>query len=174
MRGFFDPRSHAWLDKCLQPRVVDPRVLRLLQNWLRAGVSEEGQWSETPGGVPQGAVLSPLWANGYLYDVFDLGVDAWRQRLAQGDMGVVRCADEFALGCEPRRDAERRLAAWRDRLQPCGRARHAEKTRLIACGPYALANRQQRGEGQPDTCAFLGFTHMCERHRKTGSCTVRR
>jgi RNA-directed DNA polymerase len=60
IRGFFDPRSHEWLVKFLQHRVADPRVLRLIQKWLRAGVSEEGQWSETTVGVPQGAVGTPL------------------------------------------------------------------------------------------------------------------
>jgi RNA-directed DNA polymerase len=96
IRGFFDTLSHAWLVKFLQPRVADPRVLRLIQKWLRAGVSEEGPWSETTVGVPQGAVVSPLLANVYLHDVFDLWVDAWRKRVAQGDMVVVRFADDGA------------------------------------------------------------------------------
>ena len=51
---------------------------------------------------------------------------------------------------------------------------HAEKTRLIEFGPHAIANRKQRGEGKPETFNFLGFTHICERHRKTGYFTVRR
>lgn len=138
------------------------------------GGSEAGQWSETTIGVPQGAVVSPLLANVYLHDVFDLWVEAWRKRVAQGDMGVVRFADDFVLGFEPRRDAERFLTALRDRLQQFGLELHAEKTRLIEFGPYAIANRKQRGEGKPETFDCLGFTHICERHRKTGYFTVRR
>jgi hypothetical protein len=154
--------------------VADPRVLRLIQKWLRAGVSEVGQWLETTVGVPQGAVVSPLLANVYLHYVFDLWVEAWRKRVAQGDMVVVRFADDCVLGFEHRRDAERFLAALRDRLHQFGLELHAEKTRLIEFGPHAIANRKQRGEGKPETFDFLGFTHMCERHRQTGDCTVRR
>jgi RNA-directed DNA polymerase len=174
IRGFFDTLSHEWLVKFLQHRVADPRVLRLIQKWLRAGVSEEGQWSETTIGVPQGAVVSPLLANVYLHYVFDLWVEAWRKRIAQGEVVVVRFADDIVLGFEHRADAERFLAELRDRLQQFGLELHAEKTRLIEFGPHAIANRKQRGEGKPDTFDFLGFTHMCERHRKTGYCIVRR
>jgi RNA-directed DNA polymerase len=78
------------------------------------------------------------------------------------------------LGFEHRREAERFLAAMRDRLHPFGLELHAEKTRLIEFGPHAIANRKQRGEGKPETFDFLGFTHICERPRKTGYFTVRR
>jgi RNA-directed DNA polymerase len=174
IRGFFDTLSHEWLIKFLQHRVADPRVLRLIQKWLQAGVSEEGQWSETTVGVPQGAVVSPLLANVYLHYVFDLWVEAWRKRIAHGDMVVVRFADDVVLGFEHRRDAERFLAALRDRLHQFRLELHAEKTRLIEFGPHAIVNRKQRGEGKPETFDFLGFTHICERHRKTGYFTVRR
>jgi RNA-directed DNA polymerase len=174
IRGGFDTLAQAWLIQFLQPRVADPRVLRLLQQGLRAGVSEEGQWSATTVGGPQGAGVSPLLANGYLHDVFELGVDAWRKRIAPGAMVVVRGADDVGRGFEHRRDAARFVAALRDRLQQLGLALQAEKTRLIACGPHAIVHRQPRGEGQPDTCDVLGFTPSCERHRKTGSGTVRR
>jgi RNA-directed DNA polymerase len=119
-------------------------------------------------------VVSPLLANVYLHDVFDLWVDAWRKRVAQGDMVVVRFADDFVLGFEHRNEAERFLAALRDRLHQFGLELHAEKTRLIEFGPRAIANRKQRGEGKPETFDFLGFTHICERNRKTGYFTVRR
>jgi RNA-directed DNA polymerase len=174
LRGCFDTLSHAWLIKFLQHRVADPRILRLIQQWLRAGVSEEGQWSETPVGVPQGAVVSSLVAHVYRHDVFDLWVEAWRTRAAQGAVVVVRCADDVVLGFEHRRAAERFVAAMRARLHQCGLELHTEKTRLIECGPHAIANRKQRGEGKPETFDFLGVTHICERHRQTGSFTVRR
>jgi RNA-directed DNA polymerase len=154
--------------------VADPRVLRLIQTWLGAGVSEAGRWSETTVGVPQGAVVSPLLAHVDLHYVFDLWVEAWRQRSAPGDMVVVRCADDVVLGFAHRRDAERFLAALRARLQQFGLELHAEKTRLIEFGPEAIANRQPRGEGKPDTFDLLGFTPIGERHRTTGDFTVRR
>ena len=79
-------------------RVADRRMLRLIQKWLKAGVSEDGEWSETKVGTPQGAVVSPLLANVYLHYVFDLWVEVWREKVAQGDMIVVRYADDLVVG----------------------------------------------------------------------------
>ena len=79
--------------KFVQHRVADPRIIRLIQKWLKAGVMEGGQWSETEMGTPQGAVISPLLANIYLHYVFDLWVNAWRKKHAYGDVIVVRYAD---------------------------------------------------------------------------------
>jgi RNA-directed DNA polymerase len=56
VRGFFDNLSHEWLVKFIEHRVADRRRLRLIQKWLGAGVSEEGEWSKTKVGTPQGAV----------------------------------------------------------------------------------------------------------------------
>ncbi|MFM9964338.1 MAG: reverse transcriptase domain-containing protein [Planctomycetaceae bacterium] len=72
IRGFFDNIDHSWLLKFLEHRIADPRLLRLLKKWLRAGVSEDGHWSPTKVGTPQGAVISPLLANVFLHYVLDL------------------------------------------------------------------------------------------------------
>jgi retron-type reverse transcriptase len=98
VRGFFDHLDHGHLLEFIQRRVGDPRVLRLIQKWLKAGVSEDGEWSETKVGTPQGAVISPLLANIYLHYVLDQWVVWWRQRYAFGDMVMVRYADD----CAPR------------------------------------------------------------------------
>jgi group II intron reverse transcriptase/maturase len=55
IRGFFDNMSHEWTMKFMEHRVADPRILRLIRKWLKAGVSEDGKWSETKAGTPQGA-----------------------------------------------------------------------------------------------------------------------
>jgi retron-type reverse transcriptase len=96
IRGFFDNMNHDWTKKFIEHRVADRRVLRLIQKWLKAGVSEDGQWSETKQGTPQGAVVSPLLANVYLHYVFDLWADAWRRKVARGDVIIVRYADDRA------------------------------------------------------------------------------
>ena len=67
VRDFFGTISHEWMVKFLQHRISDRRILRLIQKWLRAGVSEEGQWSKTEVGTPQGSVVSPMLANVYLH-----------------------------------------------------------------------------------------------------------
>jgi RNA-directed DNA polymerase len=78
IRGFFDTIDHGWLVKFVGHRVGDKRVLRLIQKWLAAGVLEDGKWSMTEEGTPQGATISPLLANVYLHYVFDLWVQQWR------------------------------------------------------------------------------------------------
>src|ERR1700730_3928411 len=82
IRGFFDNLSIEWAIKFVEHRVADPRILCLIQKWLKAGISEDGQWSESKGGTPQGAVVSPLLAHVYLHYVFDLWIEALRQQVA--------------------------------------------------------------------------------------------
>ena len=106
IRSFFDNMSHEWPMKFIEHRVADRRILRLIQKWLKAGVSEDGQWSETKVGTPQGAVVSPLLANVYLHYVFDLWVDAWRKKVARGDVIVARYADDLVVGFQHRADAD--------------------------------------------------------------------
>jgi group II intron reverse transcriptase/maturase len=174
IRGFFDNLDHEWLMKFVQHRVVDPRVLRLIQKWLQAGVSEEGAWTETKVGTPQGAVISPLLANVYLHYALDLWVEAWRKKEARGDIIIVRYADDFVMGFQDRAEAERFLVDLGERLRKFGLELHPEKTRLIEFGRYAEDNRKRRGEGKPETFDFLGFTHICGRTRKQGYFTVAR
>jgi RNA-directed DNA polymerase len=174
IRGFFDNLSHQWMVKFIEHRVADRRILRLVQKWLRAGVSEAGEWSKTEVGTPQGSVASPLLANIYLHYVFDLWVRHWRKHHATGDMIVVRYADDIVVGFEHRTEAERFVQEWKDRLQKFGLELHPDKTRLMEFGRHAAENRKQRGEGKPDVFNFLGFTHMCGKTRKTGRFIVKR
>src|SRR5829696_1986485 len=105
IRDYFSSLDHSWLERFLEHRIADRRVLRLIQKWLRAGVIEDGKWSETLQGTPQGASASTLLANVYLHYVFDLWVHQWRGRHARGDMVVVRFADDAVVGFEHRDDA---------------------------------------------------------------------
>jgi RNA-directed DNA polymerase len=173
IRGFFDNLDSGWMLKFVKHRVADHRILRLIQKWLKAGVMEEGIWWETKKGTPQGAVASPLLANIYLHYVFDLWVDAWRRKCAQGDVIVVRYADDTVLGFQYQTDADRFLQEFGERLGKFGLELHPDKTRRIEFGRYAEANRKRRGEGKPETFDFLGFTHMCGKNRH-GAFTVRR
>jgi retron-type reverse transcriptase len=84
--------------KFVKHRVADRRILRLIQKWLKAGVMEEGKWSDTETGTPQGSVISPLLADIYLHYVFDLWVNVWRKKYARGEVIVVRYADDIVLG----------------------------------------------------------------------------
>jgi len=168
IRSFYDRLDHGWLLKLLEHRVADPRVLRLVRKFLRAGVSEDGVRSRTVVGTPQGAVISPLLANIYLHYVLDLWVKQWRRRHARGEVYIVRYADDFALGFQHRSDAERLQASLRERLEKFGLELHEDKSRLIEFGRFAASNRAERGEGKPETFDFLGFTHICGRRKKDG------
>ena len=161
IRSFFDRMSHEWTMQFVQHRVADQRILRLIQKWLKAGVSEDGEWSETKVGTPQGAVISPLLANVYLHYVFDLWVEAWRKKVAEGEVIAIRYADDLVVGFEHRAEAERFLKEFQERLAKFGLEVHPDKTRLIEFGRFARANRQRRGEGEPESFTFLGFTHSC-------------
>src|SRR5580692_5684984 len=166
IRGFFDHLSHEWMMKFVAHRVADTRILRLIGKWLKAGVSEEGDWTETTAGTPQGAVISPLLANVYLHYVFDLWIEVWRQKVASGEVVVVRYADDLVVGFQHRKDAERFLAEFKERLASFALELHPDKTRLIEFGRLAQVTRQRRGEGKAETFTFLGFTHYCTTNSK--------
>ena len=165
IRDFFTRLDQGWLERFLEHRIADKRVLRLIQKWLRAGVIEDGEWSSTEEGTAQGASVSPLLANVYLHYVFDLWADQWRRRNARGDVILARFADDFVAGFEHREDAERFLADLRDRFAEFGLELHPEKTRLIEFGRFAAEIEQRRGVRKPETFEFLGFTHICGKDR---------
>ena len=144
----------------------------MIQKWLKAGVMEDGQWSETKEGSPQGSVISPILANLYLHYVLDVWVEQWRKKQAHGDVIIVRYADDAVLGLERREEAERFLEQLRERLRKFGLELHPEKTRLIEFRRYAAERRKKRGEGKPETFNFLGFTHICVTNYKTGNFTI--
>lgn len=174
VEGFFDAIDHEWLVKFLEHRIGDRRILRLIRKWLHAGVIEEGKWSETTAGSPQGSVISPLLSNVYLHYVFDLWIEWWRQRHCRHDVVVVRYADDFVVGFESHSEATACLGELRQRFAKFGLRLHEGKTRLIEFGRYAIERRAKRGEGRPETFDFLGFTHQCATTRTQGRFTVQR
>ena len=174
IKSFFDTLDHQWLMKFVSHRIADRRIHRLIQKWLKAGVCEEGTRTETTQGVPQGAVISPLLANLYLHHVFDLWVKWWRKHEAQGEVIVVRYADDTVIGFQSKPDAERFLGLLKERFGKFSLELHPDKTRLIEFGKFATANRRRRQEGKPETFAFLGFTHIAGKRRSDGGYTVLR
>ena len=150
--------NHDILMGLVAKRVADPRILRLVQLWLRAGVLESGAWKETDRGTPQGAGISPLLANIVLHDILDLWVQQWRRRRARGRVVIVRHADDFVIGFQREADARAMLSELGERLAVFGLTLHERKTRLIGFGRFAATSRSHRGERRPETFAFLGFT----------------
>jgi group II intron reverse transcriptase/maturase len=166
IRSFFDEVSQQWLERFVSHRIGDPRIIRLIQKWLKAGVLEDGVVTVSEKGTGQGSVASPLLANVYLHYVFDLWAERWRRRQATGDMIIVRYADDIVTGFEHEADARRFWDAMRDRFQEFSLSLHPDKTRLIEFGRQATTRRARRGLGKPETFNFLGFTLICGKSRR--------
>jgi RNA-directed DNA polymerase len=166
IRSYFDSVSQTWLIRFLKHRINDPRMIRLIQKWLKAGILEDGVVTVSDTGTGQGSVASPLLANVYLHYVFDHWAERWRRREASGDMIIVRYADDIIIGFEHETDARRFWNAMRERLAEYSLSLHPDKTRLIEFGRFAAVRRARRGLGKPETFKFLGFTFICGRSRR--------
>ena len=174
IKSFFDSIAHDKLMSFLEIRIADPRILRLIRLWLKAGVLEEGAWSSTDEGVQQGGVISPLLANVFLHYALDKWTVKWRGTYAMGDMVIVRYADDFVVGFESRGEAGRYRLGLSERLKGLGLELHPGKTRLLEFGRYALSNRKREKRGRPETFDFLGFTHICSTTRSGAFKILRR
>jgi RNA-directed DNA polymerase len=166
IRSFFDTVNQQWLIRFVEHRIGDPRIVRLIQKWLKAGILENGVLSASDRGTGQGSVISPLLANIYLHYVLDLWAERWRRHEATGDMIIVRYADDIVVGFEREMDARRFLEEMRERFESFSLSLHPEKTRLIEFGRFAAANRKRRGLGKPETFNFLGFSFICGKSRR--------
>ncbi len=160
IRSFFDTIDHGWMQRFLEHRIGDTRLVRLLMKWMHAGVMEEGTLHEVEAGTPQGGVISPLLANIYLHYALDLWAVSWRKKQARGEMYIVRYADDFVIGFQREQDVLAMRAALAVRLAKFGLELHPEKTRVLRFGRYAREQREERGLGKPETFVFLGFTHI--------------
>ena len=161
VRNFFGSVDHEWMLRMVAHRIADRRILRLICGWLRAGVMEGQQWSETEQGTPQGSGISPILANIFMHYALDLWVHQWRKRNAQGRVIIVRYCDDFVMGFQYEAEARRMMADLKERLAKFKLALHEKKTRLIEFGKLVSELRRKRGAGRCETFTFLGFTHYC-------------
>ena len=165
VEGFFDNVSHQHLEELLRKRISDPKLLRLIVRFLKAGVMIQGQLQATEDGVPQGASLSPLLANVYLHYVLDEWFEQEVKPRLSGEAYIIRFADDFVCCFELESDALRYQAVLPKRLGRYSLSVAEEKTKLIRFGRFARRDHQRRGEGAPSTFDFLGFTHYCGQSR---------
>jgi RNA-directed DNA polymerase len=166
IRAFFDTIAHEWMQKFLEHRIADRRLVRLLMKLLHAGVMEDGELHEVEEGTPQGGNVSPLLANIYLHYVLDLWAHQWRQKQARGEVYIVRYADDFVMGFQHEQDALAMREALASRLAQFGLELHPDKTRVIRFGRFAHEKCGREGLRRPATFDFLGFTHIAGQDRR--------
>jgi RNA-directed DNA polymerase len=160
IRSFFNTIDHGWMQRFVEHRIGDRRLVRLLMKWLKAGVMEDGELHEVQEGTPQGGIISPLLANIYLHYALDLWVQSWRKKHARGEVYVVRYADDFAMAFQREQDARAMHAALAERLAKFDLELHPDKTRVIRFGRFARQDCERDGLKKPATFDFLGFTHI--------------
>ncbi len=173
IKGFFDNVDHGWMMRCLQERIQDHNLLRLINRILKAGVMEEGVEYDTETGAPQGGVVSATLANVYLHYVLDLWFILNIKRESRGEAQIVRYADDFVCFFQYKDDAEAFYGKLVDRLGKFNLEIAQEKTKIFEFGRFAEERRTKRGEGKPETFDFLGFSHYCSKG-KSGNYSVKR
>jgi group II intron reverse transcriptase/maturase len=174
IRAFFDTIEHGWMQKFVEHRIADRRMVRLLMKWLHAGVMEDGQLHDVEEGTPQGGIISPLLANIYLHYVLDLWAHRWRKRHARGEMYIVRYADDVVMAFQYEQDARAMQEALAERLAQFGLELHSEKTRVLRFGRYASEHCGKEEHKRPETFDFLGFTHISAKRGDGRFALVRR
>jgi group II intron reverse transcriptase/maturase len=162
IRKYFDTIPHGLLMEMFSRRIKDGVVNKLVYGWLKAGVLCDGRLEENDEGTPQGGIVSPLLANLYLHEVFDLWMEKdVRPRMKKG-MRVVRYADDSVILFQSESDARRVLAVLGRRFEKYGLTLHPEKTKLVD-----MRKHTSRGQdGKRGTFDFLGFTYYWGRTRK--------
>jgi group II intron reverse transcriptase/maturase len=165
IKGFFNNVHHEHMMRFLKHRVTDTRLLRTVGRCLKAGIMEDGAFTPSERGTPQGGLVSPVLSNIYLHYVLDLWFTRRFAKACRGSAQLVRYADDF-VGCfQFRDDAERFLQQLKERLAAFGLEIEPTKTRILSFGRFAAERVKESGRRRPETFTFLGFTHYCSRTR---------
>jgi len=165
IKGFFDHVSHAHLLRFVEHRIGDPNLLRIIRRFLKAGILDDGVYTASGEGTPQGGLVSPVLSNIYLHYVLDLWFE---KRFAQGCAGkafLIRYADDYVACFEHEADARAFMDAMPARLAQFDLEVEPSKTALLAFGSTLLDGGRTPRRG-PRTFSFLGFTHYVGRSRR--------
>jgi len=165
IKGFFDHVTHSHLLRFLAHRIADPRFLRIIRRVLKAGVLEDGAFSDSEQGTPQGGLVSPALANIYLHYVLDVWFEKRYAKSCRGKASLVRYADDFVACFHQEEDATRFVRELTSRLADFNLEAEPSKTCVLQFGSQAQARCKRAGLRRPQTFSFLGFTHFVGRSR---------
>ena len=166
IKGFFDHVSHSHMVRFLEHRIADPKFLRLIQRFLKAGVMEDGAFRVSDAGTPQGGLVLPVMSNIYLHYVLDLWFEKRFARSCSGKASLVRFADDFVACFERETDARRFRTELTERLSSFNLEVEPSKTAVLRFGSEAQRTCHQDGLSRPKVFNFLGFMHFVTRSRK--------
>lgn len=164
---FYDTIDHKWLMECLRQRIKDSSFLRLIVRFLKAGILEEGRYTEVDKGTVQGNVASPVLANIYLHFVLNLWFEKVARKQLSGYAKLIVYADDFVVCFEDGESARQFSEMLKQRLGKFGLKVAEDKSRVIEFG-RSVWERSRREGGKTATFDFLGFTHFCDKTRKGG------
>ena len=172
LKGYFDNISHELIIIGLETHIKDPNLIRLIKRFLKVGIIENGKYTTSEYGTPQGSILSPVLANIVMYYLIIQEVEKIK-KTAKGYVEIVNYADDMVLCFQYKWEAERTYKQLKERLNRCGLQFAEDKTRLIEFGRLAYRKYEQTSKLKPDTFDFLGFTHYCS-VSKNGKFRVKR
>ncbi|MDJ0892558.1 MAG: group II intron reverse transcriptase/maturase [Gammaproteobacteria bacterium] len=156
IKGFFDHVSHSHLVKFLEHRIADPKLLRIVQRFLKAGIMEDGVFTASEEGTPQGGLVSPVLSNIYLHYVLDLWFERRFARGCEGKAYLIRYADDYVACFSQEADARRFLAEMPQRLAQFELQVEPSKTAILRFGRQAMGRKARDPQG-PRTFCFLGY-----------------
>lgn len=162
IKGFFDNVNHEWLMRFLELDIADRRFLRYVRRFLLAGIMEDGKYTESDKGTPQGGLISPVLANVYLHYVLDTWFELEIKPRLHGEAYYVRYADDFLIMFQYESDAKAVMSVIPKRLARFSLEVAPEKTRILPFGRF---------KGIGDEFDFLGFTFF-EAKNKNGKYRV--
>lgn len=165
IKGFFDHVCHQHLVSFLKHRIADPKLVRIVQRFLKAGVLEDGVFSATVEGTPQGGLVSPVLSNIYLHYVLDLWFEKRFARQCHGKAFLIRYADDYVACFTHEQDARCFVTEMVKRLAEFDLEVEPSKTAVLRFGSQCL-RRPVTSTYRPRTFSFLGFTHSVGRSRK--------
>ena len=165
LKNFFGSLDHGSLLQFVRHRVGDPRIINLIQRWLKAGIMEGNELRPSEIGTPQGGSVSVLLSNIYLHYVLDLWFEKVVKPRLKGEAYLVRYIDDFVVCFQYRADAKRFREVLVKRLAKFALTLEPNKTRLIEFGRFAQRDAKKWNE-KVETIYFLGFTHFCTRNRR--------